>query len=481
MYRLFNTVKICLIVIFLFSFSKCKSVTDETAKSETSDTITFSLPDWAKNAVIYEVNIRQYTPEGTFNAFAKHLDRLDNMGVDILWLMPIYPISKTKRKATNELFVDQIEDLKERDKYLGSPYSVADYTGINPDLGSATDFRNLVNQIHARGMKIILDYVPNHTGWDHTWINDHPDWYTQDNEGNIIDPIDPGTGKSWGWVDVADLNYDIQAMRDEQVQSFLYWVKEMDVDGFRQDVAHNVPLSFWKQASSALLAAKPDIFLLAEAEVEGLRNDKLFHADYGWGFHHLMNDIAKGHKNASDIDLWYTNNRKQYNKGFHIHFTSNHDENTWAGTVFDRMGDAHKALAILAATFDGMPLLYGGQEEPLRHRLSFFEKDDIGFSEYDYSSFYKTLFDLKDHNEALWNGTYGGPLTKISDSKEVYAFRREKNGDKVVVIINLTNDTQNVKLTIDDTLNDVFSNKSISFKNGQSISLDPWEYIVASN
>lgn len=442
----------------------------------------FTLPDWAKNAVIYEVNVRQFTPEGTFKGLISHLDRIDEMGVDILWLMPIYPISIAKRKATNELLVDDIKDLNERQKYFGSPYAVADYKAVNPDLGSPEDFKELVNQVHKRGMKIILDYVPNHTGWDNHWITDHPDWYTKDDKGNIIDPIDPGTGKSWGWTDVADLNYDIQAMRDAQIDALLFWVNDMDVDGFRHDVAHNVPLDFWKDASAAVIEAKPGAFLLAEAEQSELRSAETFHADYGWEFHHLMNDIAKGHKNATHIDEWMTRNRADNDKGFHIHFTSNHDENTWNGSVFERMGHAHKALAVLASTFDGMPLLYGGQEEPMRHRLEFFIKDDIGFKDYAYAPFYKALFDLKDRNQAMWNGEFGGKLEKIADSDSIYAFKRAKNGDLVFVLINLSDSEASASLNTEiSSVKDIFSGKSVEYKTGDQVSLGPWEYIVASS
>ena len=469
------------ILLVAITIISCKQ-TVEIAQNTAVEASSFTLPDWAKNAVIYEVNTRQFTPEGTFNGLINHLDRLDEMGIDILWLMPIYPISQAKRKATNDLLVDDIKDLNERKKYLGSPYAVADYKAVNPDLGTSEDFKELVKQVHQRGMKIILDYVPNHTGWDNHWITDHPEWYTQDDEGNIIDPIDPGTGSSWGWTDVADLNYNVQAMRDAQIDALLFWVKEMGVDGFRHDVAHNVPLDFWKQASQAIIAAKPDAFLLAEAEQAELRNEATFHADYGWEFHHLMNDIAKGHKNAADIDEWMMRNRANNKKGFHIHFTSNHDENTWNGTVFDRMGDAHKALAVLTATFDGMPLLYGGQEEPMKHRLEFFIKDDIGFKEYAYAGFYQSLFELKDRNQALWNGDFGGKLEKISDSDSIYGFTREKNGDQVYVLINLSGTEASASIDREiSAVKDIFSGKALTFKAGDQVSLGPWEYIVASS
>ncbi len=477
-----NILTLLVISFSVLTFNACKQNVETNQETQVQEKAVFGLPDWAKNAVIYEVNIRQFTPEGTFNALVTHLDRIDDMGVDILWLMPIYPISMKKRKATNDKSVEDFPKSVDISKYLGSPYAVADYIDVNPDYGTKEEFKQLVSEIHKRGMKVILDYVPNHTGWDNPWITDHPEWYTQDADGNIIDPIDPGTGNSWGWTDVADLNYDKQEMRDAQLDAMLFWINEMDVDGFRHDVAHNVPIDFWKQVTSKLMEAKPEVFMLAEAEIPALRNEETFHADYGWEFHHLMNDIAKGNRNVSHIDEWLAANKVKNKKGFHIHFTSNHDENTWGGTVFDRMGDAHKALAVLSATFDGMPLLYGGQEEPLKHRLAFFTKDDIGFKDYAYSSFYKNLFDLKDRNQAIWNGEYGGELQKIAVSEDIYAFSRMKNSDSVTVLINLSDKkaatiiTQNIP-----PAKDIFTGKTISLKQGQTIDLGPWEYIVASS
>lgn len=470
-----------MISCFCLCFINCKQKQVEKTDIPTA-AYNFTLPQWAKNAVIYEVNVRQFTPEGTFNALSTHLDRISEMGVDILWLMPIYPISELNRKAKGDLLVADIKDEKERNQYFGSPYSVANYKAVNPDLGTASDFKNFVDKAHQLNMKVILDYVPNHTGWDNHWITDHPDWYTKDKDGNIIDPIDPGTGESWGWTDVADLNYDNPDMRAAQIDALLFWVNEMNVDGFRHDVAHNVPVDFWQEASRACVEANPDVFLLAEAEQPELRNKETFHADYGWEFHHLMNDIAKGEKSTTDIDDWMTRNRAKNEKGFHIHFTSNHDENTWNGTVFDRMGDAHKALAVLTATFDGMPLLYGGQEEPLKHRLSFFKKDDIGFKDYGYGDFYKTLFDLKDRNQALWNGEYGGQLIKIVDSEDIYGFTREQNGDSVTVLINLSGKTAKTSLIQDvaDT-KDVFGGASLPSKSGDEVTLAPWTYLVGSS
>jgi len=423
-----------------------------------------SLPDWAKNATIYEVNMRQFTKEGTFQSFIPHIDRLKKMGVDILWFMPIYPISETKRKGG-----------------LGSPYAVSDYKNTNPEFGSLEDFDKMVAAIHKAGMKIILDWVPNHTGWDNPWITAHPDWYTQDSLGNIIDPIDYNTGESWGWTDVADLNFDKKEMRQEMIKSLLFWIEKHNIDGYRMDVAHGVPDLFWSEVSDALFAKK-HVFMLSEGETHSHRNLGNFHMDYGWSFHHLLNEIAKGEKNVEDLREWYVQDQKNYQSGFHMHFTSNHDENTWAGTVFDRMGEAHKPLAVVSQTFEGMPLIYGGQEEPLKKRLKFFEKDEIGFNDYAYQEFYTKLNALKHKNKALWNGKYGGAPTFISNSKDIMAFQREKDGDSVAIFINLSDKKAEAIIDKDiKGLKNIDTGKSIDFKKGDSIKLEPWAYVVASS
>ena len=456
-------------LIFSLALVSCKSdkgtsTTSNTTTASESTTKEFALPEWAKAANIYEVNVRQYTPEGTFNAFATHLPRLKKMGVDILWLMPIFPISEAKRKGG-----------------LGSYYAVSDFREVNPEFGTMSDMESLITAAHNLDMKIILDWVPNHTGWDHVWLKDHKDYYTQDKDGNVIDPIDPGTGESWGWTDVADLNYDNKEMRAAMIDDMLMWVNEKGTDGFRFDVAHNVPNDFWEDAKTQILAADSNQFLLAEAEIAEQMNNELFHMAYAWEFHHIINDIAKGEKNTKAIDEWLAKDEKEYKKGIKMHFTSNHDENSWAGTVFERMRDSHKAFAVLTATFDGMPLIYGGQEEPLDRRLEFFEKDDIGFKDYKYADFYTKLNTLKHDNEALWNEPYGGPVVKITDHENIYAFSREKNGNEVIVMINLSGDKQSFELNREvDGMREIFSGMKSTIKSGTTVTLLPWDYKVYS-
>jgi glycosidase len=426
-----------------------------------------AAPAWADGANIYEVNIRQYTPEGSIKAFAGHLPRLQKMGVDILWLMPVFPVSEERRKGT-----------------LGSYYAVSDFRQINPEFGTMEDFRAMLDEAHRLGLRVILDWVPNHTGWGHTWIKEHPEFYTQNKAGEIIDPVDPKTGKSWGWTDVADLNYDNADMRKAMIGDMLFWINEVGIDGFRCDVAGEVPDDFWKDASAQLRQAKSDIFMLAEAEQPPHRNDEHFAMSYGWSFHHLMNNIAKGEKNASDVALWLAEDRAQFSKGYHMQFITNHDENSWNGTEFERMGEAVKTMAVLAFTFDGMPLIYSGQEAGMNKRLEFFEKDTILWDNLPaYEPFYRSLLDLKHRNKALWNGAAGGEPSIIpaGDPKKVLVYLREKGEQRVVVILNLSPEPQDIVLEdkrLAGSYSNIFANSSTTITPGMSLKLNAWDYLV---
>ncbi len=462
------------VVSLLFSVS-CKQDKAQTSSSGQNEAPVMLTPpvhkkngiffDWLKNANVYEVNVRQFTDEGTFSALLPHLPRLKKMGVDVLWLMPIYPISKTKRKGD-----------------LGSYYAVSDYKDVNPEFGNKAQFRQLVDSIHSLRMKVILDFVPNHTGWDHVWIKEHPEWFTQDGNGNIIDPIDPNTGESWGWTDVADLNFDNQEMRKEMISALEFWVDTYEVDGYRMDVAHNVPDDFWDQVSKALFAKKKDIFMLAESEVSTHRNNDNFHVTYGWSFHHLLNEIAKGEKTAADIAKWYKEDREKFSKGWHMHFTSNHDENSWNGTVFERYGDADKCMTALTFTFDGMPLIYGGQEEPLKKRLEFFEKDPIPFGNYEYEEFYRRLLQVKHMNRALWNGSYGVEPNIIVADDKLLVFEKKNGEDEVICMFNLSNEPVKYTLHRDAPMfENITAARRFEGGEGMSVYLDSWDYKILSN
>ncbi len=437
----------------------------EETNTEQSKRPRIEPPDWAKSANLYEVNIRQYTPEGTFRAFMKHLPRLQKMGVDILWLMPIHPISVIKRKGS-----------------LGSYYAVSDFRAINPLFGTHQDFQDLVTRVHEMGMHLIIDWVPHHTGWDHPWIKAHPEYYNKDENGEIRDPINESTGEPWDWTDVAELDLDNPMMRRQTIDDMIYWLEDFQIDGFRVDHAHGVHADYWDEVANTLGGLNRPIFMLAEGEETYLRNESDFVATYAWRFHHMMNDIAKGKESVHKLDMLLADERAHYTQGYHIYFTSNHDENSWAGTVFERLGEGHLAFAALCATLDGMPLVYGGQEEPIRKRLEFFEKDTIDFSSYTYAPFYTELNQLKKRNQALWNGEHGGLSRRINDSDKVYAFIREKNGDRFIGIFNLSDQPQTTVLTesVSEMIN-VFTKEKTSKEKGQIIDLAPWSYLLFSN
>jgi alpha-amylase len=377
-------------------------------------------PAWTRNATIYEVNVRQFTPEGTLAALQRHLPRLRALGVDILWIMPVQPIGRLNRKGS-----------------LGSPYSVADYTAINAEYGTATDFKTLVDSAHKLGMRVILDWVPNHTAFDHPWITQHPSWYVHRADGTISNARD-GDGRETDWTDVAELNYDNADMRRAMIADMRWWLTTMNIDGFRCDVAMGVPTDFWVEARQALTAVRPDLFMLAEAESPAL--DGTFDMTYGWELHHLLNEIAQGKQPTDSLDAYFARQNRNYPaRDLHMDFTSDHDENSWNGTEFERMGANHQAAFVLAATAQSsMPLLYTGQEVSNKKRLRFFEKDTVDWSGPSLASFYSAIFALKHAEEALSSGTPGGEQTTLvtDGGPRVYAFSRTRGTNTVVVALN---------------------------------------------
>ncbi len=418
-------------------------------------------PDWSKNLSIYEVNLRQYSASGSFSAFAEHLPRLKALGVDIIWLMPIFPIGNEQRKGT-----------------LGSYYAVRDYKGVNPEHGTGADFRQLVDQIHEQGMYVILDWVANHTAWDNPLTKDHPDWYTKDSLGNFIPPVAD-------WSDVIDLDYSKPALQDYMIDAMSYWVREYDVDGFRCDVAEMVPVAFWNKARKALDKIKP-VFMLAEGESPNLHH-KAFDMTYTWRMMHLMNRIAKGKGSALELDRYLEEEKEQYNKkDYRMYFTTNHDENSWNGTVYERYGEGYKAFAVMTHTLPGMPLVYSGQEAGLPKRLKFFEKDPIDWQDHPMADFFKKLLAFKKEHRVMWNGSYGGDIQRIksSDDESVFAFIRQKHEKKVLVLLNLTKDRIDVSLQTkgyEGKYQELFTGTQMAIHPETRLNLGPWAYIVCYN
>jgi len=420
--------------------------------------------DWSHNLGIYEVNVRQYTPEGTFNEFQEHLDRLQEMGAGILWFMPIHPIGIQNRLGS-----------------LGSYYSVRDYLDVNPEYGTLEDFRTLVQEIHERGMHVILDWVANHTSWDNPLTVEHPEWYVHDGQGNFIPP--PGTN----WSDVIELDYSEQCLRDYMIDAMKFWALDMDVDGFRCDAVESVPVDFWEEAIAALRTAKAGLFLLAEADGPQWHQAG-FDATYGWGLYGfgrgIFKQLADGAGNAAGLSSYSAGEKSLYTaEAYRMYFTSNHDENSWYGTTGELFGNAAGCFAVITATLGGIPLIYSGQEAGLDKRLRFFDKDTIELADHADADLYKKLLHLKKENRALWNGDRGGPLQRIlsSDNSSVYAFIREKDGDRVFVVLNLSDQERDVALkgtSISGMYRNVFSGDTAVFNGGDSLTLEAWGYRI---
>ncbi len=412
-------------------------------------------PDWIMQGNIYEVNVRQYTPEGTFTAFAKSLDRLKTMGVQTLWFMPINPISKVDRKGT-----------------LGSYYAVSNYTTINPEYGNFSDFKQLVKTIHAKGMKVLIDWVPNHTGADHYWLQKHPDFYVKDKDGKPAIP--------YGWDDTRQLDYSNKEMQDSMINAMKFWLVKTNIDGFRCDVAWNVPESFWTRCISELRQGR-NLFMLAEGDKDYLHRSG-FDATYSWDMFHKMIDVAKGASPAYALDSIKTKYDTEYAKnGLELFFTSNHDENSWNKADFGVFpGASHAPFAVLTQTYyHSVPLIYSGQEEPVLRAVQFFEHDPMTFKNFARAAFYKKLLALRKNDIALASDA---SFTKVDagDKNAVYAYVRSKAGKRVLIILNLSAAEQKIQIknkSLYGSPFDVFAGKK-AIVSAKSKTLPAWGYRV---
>jgi alpha-amylase len=440
------------LTIIICSCEEKKETDPEVAAQKT----TIEHPAWIKQGNIYEVNVRQYTPEGTFNAFSKHLDRLKEMGVQTVWFMPINPISKVGRKGT-----------------LGSYYAVADYKAINPEFGNIDDWKALVKSIHEKGMKVLIDWVPNHTGADHPWLTTHTHFYIKDSTGNPATMFD--------WTDTRVLDFKNEEMQDSIIAAMKYWVTETDIDGYRVDVAWNVPAEFWLKAIPQIQSTKKDLFWLAEGDKPYLMTSG-FHAYYPWEMFHKMVDVAAGRRPAFALDSVKNKYDTVYPKeAIPLYFTSNHDENSWNKSDYGTFpGAVHAPFAVFTQTMAGtLPLVYSGQEEPVLEAIPFFEKDTIIFNKLSRTAFYKKLLELRKNNEAL---AVDASYKKINagDPKAVYSYLREKNSKKVFVILNLSKAEQTIKVGDKDLHGNPYnvfmgSNEALSDKEWK---IEPWGYVV---
>ena len=440
---------VSLLIIAGFGLSSCSDGTDTL-----EDSYIPKAPEWSVDATIYEVNIRQYSPEGTFNAFSEHIPRLKEMGVDILWLMPIHPIGEENRKGP-----------------LGSYYSVKDYRAINPEFGTKDDFRSLVQAAHNHDMKVILDWVANHTAWDAVWTETHPEFYERDEDGNFVPPVDD-------WTDVIQLCVDNPDMQEQMIQAMEYWVDEFEIDGYRADVAYMVPTEFWIEARERLDSIKP-VFMLAEAEEPELH--RAFDMTYAWDYAATIRDVGAGEAELSAIDEALNESFEKFNReDYRMFFTTNHDENSWTGSDPELYGDNFRNFAVLSATVWGMPLVYNGQESGLDQRLEFFEKDLIEWGDYPLEYFYTTLLTLKSENSALYNGEAGGSYLKTTTNRDdaIFSYKRINEEDRVFVILNFADESVDFTFDSGDQGRwfDEFSSDSVSIS--EDFEMEPNSYLL---
>lgn len=416
-----------------------------------------ALPAWVRHETIYEVNVRQYSAAGTFAAVEADLPRIRDLGAGILWFMPIHPIGELNRKGE-----------------LGSYYAVRDYLGVNPAYGTAEDFRRLVQSAHALGLRVIIDWVGNHTAWDNTLVKTHPEFFMHDLAGKNIPPL------GFDWTDVIQLDYGNRDLWKYQIDALSYWMREFGVDGFRFDYATGVTTAFWDAMADALHAQRPDVFLLAEAEVPQ-HQLRAFNASYSFTMMKAINAIAEGKAPASRVDDILAQYHVLFPAGAtFINYTTNHDENSWQGTEWERLGGGVRTFAVLTFVLDGIPLLYNGQEAGLEKRLKFFEHDPIPWHPHPLADFYRTLTKLKREHPALAAGaaTFRVPTTK-NDS--IFALVREADGKRVAAFLNLTAkdvtfDAAHEKLA--GNWREVFSGETLSSQGPVNFVLQSWQYRV---
>lgn len=454
-----------LIVIGLVGLFTTQCQTQNQETNDLNNSEEFYAPEWSNNAVIYEVNLRQHTEEGTFVAFTKDIPRIKGLGADILWLMPIHPIGVKNRKGE-----------------LGSYYSVQNYTKVNPEYGTLEEFKNLVKVAHDNGLKVIIDWVANHSAWDNPWIEQKPEFYMKDSAGNIVTQFD--------WTDVAKFDYSNQELHDSMSSVMEYWVKDCDIDGYRCDVAFLVPAKFWQNTRAKLEKIKP-VFMLAEMEAQTDINPKFqeyfenaFNANYAWGYHFLSHEISHGNKTYNDF---LEHMRKNYEEipsdVFKMHFLTNHDENSWNGTVLEKYGDQWKKWSVLNYTLpQSFPLIYSGEEANNQKRLEFFEKDPITWGDTSLYSWYRKMNSLKHSMDCLANGKWGGKTeVLIADStSNLYVFSRKSLNSEVLVAVSFSKEQEQYNSNLDLSSYKDFISEGVELNNG-NFTIQPNGFIVLTN
>ncbi len=415
-------------------------------------------PAWSKNAILYQVNTRNFTPEGTFAAAEKQLPRLKALGVDIIWLMPIHPIGAEHRKGS-----------------LGSPYSVRDYRGVNPEFGNLADLKSFVAAAHRLGMHVILDWVANHSAWDNPLRAEHPDWYDHDWKGaNRPTPW-------WDWEDVIDFDYSKPGLRQYMTEAMAYWVREADIDGFRCDVAGYVPLDFWETARAELDAIKP-VWMLAEFDQRDI-HARAFDASYAWKWNNALHDIAQGKADVTALFGYYSEAASAWPAAAQrMVYTENHDQNAWEGTEFERFGPNLENAIALSFIGEGIPLIHNGQEAGNPRRLKFFERDPIEWREHPNAALFRRLISFRKAHPALANAPWGGEMVPVVNTapKQVLSFVRQRGADKVLALFNMSATPQRIGFSdgpVTGTYRD-FDGAPVTIKAGDTVTLAPWSWRV---
>ncbi|MFK7833311.1 MAG: alpha-amylase family glycosyl hydrolase [Winogradskyella sp.] len=466
-----KTKRLFILISVICAFSACKNnsnpskETIENSELSTSNPhqpqsyVKLTHPEWSKNASIYQLNTRQFSEEATFKSAQKQLPRLKDLGVDIIWLMPIHTIGEKNRKGS-----------------LGSPYSVKDYYSVNPEFGSLQDLKDFVAAAHEQDMYVILDWVANHTAWDNELVTKHLDLYDKDYKGDFRPT------PWWDWSDIIDLNFNQPEVRKYMTKALKFWVKEANIDGYRCDVAGMVPLEFWNNVRKELDDIKP-VFMLAEWESRDLHAEA-FDMTYAWSWNEAVHNICMGKADVNKLYIYYSWNESAFpENSMRMTFVSNHDKNAWEGTMYEQFGDGLEAAIALSVIGEGMPLIYNGQEAGNAKRLEFFEKDAIKWQQHPIGDLYKKLFTLMKKNTALWHAKWGSHMIKVPNNyeSEVFSFVRQNENDKVFAVFNFSDKSKSV--TFKEALNqgvykDFSTDETITLHNATLLNLEPWSYKI---
>ena len=421
-------------------------------------------PEWSKDAILYQINTRQFTPEGTFVAAQRELPRLKELGVDILWLMPIHPIGEENRKGT-----------------LGSPYAVKDYYGVNPEFGTPEELKAFIDAAHDQGFKVILDLVANHTAWDHPLRTEHPDWYEKSWDGDFRPT------PWWDWSDIVDLDWSEPGVRQHVGEAMEMWVRDYEVDGFRADVAGYVPVDFWETMRARLDKIRP-VFMLGEVQQTAWHR-AAFDATYAWDWHNTTKRVAKAQGDATSFYGYYAENESLWpREAMRMTYIENHDSNAWEGTMAENYGDALEAFTALSFTGEGLPLIHNGMEACNAKRLEFFERDPIDWDQNpdcSYGDLLKDLIAFRDANPALHNGKWGARMHKVENSapEQLFGWVREQGGNKVVGLFNMS--ARPVTATLGDgiaagTYTGFREDGAVTLAAGDTVTLPAWGYRLLS-